>query len=141
PRPCRRSRCTGSRPTSSSASCTATRWRRAWRRRAWRSWAMMILSSPSRKPMGVSFGPSWSSAMHDELGLPQLADGSVVTVGAFDGVHIGHREIVHRLTQRADARGLPALLVTFRPHPLAVVNATAAPMLLTPDEEQIDALV
>lgn len=78
--------------------------------------------------------------MRDDLGFPQLANGSVVTVGTFDGVHIGHRDIVKRLRERADAHGLPALLVTFRPHPLEVVNPSAAPMLLTPDDEQLDAL-
>jgi riboflavin kinase/FMN adenylyltransferase len=78
--------------------------------------------------------------MPDDLGLPQLAQGSVVTVGTFDGVHTGHREIVRRLSERAAARGLPAVLVTFRPHPLEVVNPSAAPMLLTPDDEQLDAL-
>jgi riboflavin kinase/FMN adenylyltransferase len=79
--------------------------------------------------------------MAESHDLPELANGSVVTVGTFDGVHIGHREIVQRLRDLADARGLPAVLVTFRPHPLEIVNPSAAPMLLTPDEEQLDALV
>lgn len=78
--------------------------------------------------------------MGEGPGFPQLAGGSVVTVGTFDGVHVGHRDIVERLRDRAAARGLPALLVTFRPHPLEVVNPSAAPMLLTPDDEQLDAL-
>jgi riboflavin kinase / FMN adenylyltransferase len=77
----------------------------------------------------------------DRDGLPQLAGGCVVTVGTFDGVHLGHRDILRRVQERAAAAGLPAALVTFRPHPLEVVNPTAAPMLLTPDEEQLDALV
>src|SRR5579872_4513203 len=72
--------------------------------------------------------------------LPQLADGTVATVGTFDGVHLGHRDILRRLTERASVLRLPALLVTFRPHPLDVVNPSAAPMLLTPGEEQLDAL-
>lgn len=74
-------------------------------------------------------------------GLPQLAHGCVATVGTFDGVHLGHRDIVRRLHERSAAAGLPALLVTFRPHPLDVVNPSAAPMLLTPGDEQLDALV
>jgi riboflavin kinase/FMN adenylyltransferase len=78
--------------------------------------------------------------MGETPGLPELASGSVVTVGTFDGVHAGHREIVRHLRERADARKLPAVLVTFRPHPLEVVNPSAAPMLLTPDDEQLDAL-
>src|SRR5437868_2716079 len=78
--------------------------------------------------------------MHELEGLPQLADGSVATVGTFDGVHLGHRDILRRLHARAAEENLPAVLVTFRPHPLAVVNPSAAPMLLTPDDEQLDAL-
>jgi riboflavin kinase / FMN adenylyltransferase len=66
--------------------------------------------------------------------------GSVLTVGTFDGVHLGHRDILARLRARADALGLEPIVVTFRPHPLAVVNPSAAPMLLTPDGEQLDAL-
>jgi len=76
----------------------------------------------------------------DDLSLPQLAAGSVITVGTFDGVHLGHRDILRCVAQRAAALGVPGLLVTFRPHPLDVVNPTAAPMLLTPGEEQLDAL-
>jgi riboflavin kinase/FMN adenylyltransferase len=76
----------------------------------------------------------------DELGLPQLAGGSVVTVGTFDGVHLGHRDILRRVAERAAEFDVPGLLVTFRPHPLEVVNPSAAPMLLTPGEEQLDAL-
>ena len=77
---------------------------------------------------------------HDTDGLPRLDHGSVVTVGTFDGLHLGHRDIVRRLEERAEAVGLPPVLVTFRPHPLEVVNPSAAPMLLTPGDEQFDAL-
>jgi riboflavin kinase/FMN adenylyltransferase len=76
-----------------------------------------------------------------DIGLPRLADGCVLTVGTFDGVHLGHRDILRRVHERADALKLPAALVTFRPHPLEVVNPAAAPMLLTPDVEQLGALV
>jgi riboflavin kinase/FMN adenylyltransferase len=81
------------------------------------------------------------SEMVNTSGLPQLAGGCVATVGTFDGVHLGHRDILRRVQERAAAAGLPAALITFRPHPLEVVNPTAAPMLLTPHEEQLDALV
>lgn len=69
-----------------------------------------------------------------------MADGAVVTVGTFDGVHLGHRDILQRTLDRASARGLPSVVVTFRPHPLAVVNPPAAPLLLTPGEEQLEAI-
>jgi riboflavin kinase/FMN adenylyltransferase len=77
----------------------------------------------------------------DSLGLPALACGSVVTVGTFDGVHRGHRDILVRLRERADAHGVPPLVVTFRPHPLEVVQPAQAPRLLTPGDEQLEALV
>lgn len=79
--------------------------------------------------------------MPEANGLPQLASGTVVTVGTFDGVHLGHRDILARLVERARETNCRPLLVTFRPHPLEVVNPSAAPMLLTPEEEQLDALV
>lgn len=74
-------------------------------------------------------------------GLPELANGCVLTVGTFDGVHLGHRDILRRVHERAETLELPPALVTFRPHPLEVVNPAAAPMLLTPDDEQLGALV
>lgn len=80
-------------------------------------------------------------AIEEAAGFPQLVDGAVVTVGTFDGVHLGHRDILRRLHEHASDTACPALLVTFRPHPLEVVNPAAAPMLLTPGEEQLDALV
>jgi riboflavin kinase/FMN adenylyltransferase len=53
---------------------------------------------------------------------------------------LGHRDILRAVRARAAARGLTAAVVTFRPHPLEVVNPSAAPMLLTPDDEQLEAL-
>lgn len=66
--------------------------------------------------------------------------GTVITVGTFDGVHLGHHDILRRVRERAAASNLSPVVVTFRPHPLAVVNPAAAPMLLTPDDEQLEAL-
>jgi riboflavin kinase / FMN adenylyltransferase len=78
--------------------------------------------------------------MLDGSPFPEFGGGSVVTVGTFDGVHLGHRDILARVHERAEAARVPGVLVTFRPHPLAVVNPHAAPLLLTPDDEQSDAL-
>ncbi len=62
------------------------------------------------------------------------------TVGTFDGVHRGHRLVLERLAESAKARGLHAVLVTFDPHPLQVVNPTAAPPLLTVGPEKSEVL-
>jgi riboflavin kinase/FMN adenylyltransferase len=57
--------------------------------------------------------------------------GAVVTVGTFDGVHRGHQAVLAEITRRARVRGGESVVVTFDPHPLAVVNPGAAPPLLT----------
>jgi len=62
--------------------------------------------------------------------------GAVVTMGTFDGVHRGHHAVLAEVTRRARAGGLTSVLVTFEPHPLAVVNPAAAPKLLTLAEEK-----
>jgi len=63
---------------------------------------------------------------------------TVVTVGTFDGVHLGHRAVLEEIARRARASGRTSVLVTFEPHPLEVVNPQAAPLLLTlPDEKRM----
>lgn len=54
----------------------------------------------------------------------------VVTLGNFDGVHGGHREILVAAAQRARTLGLPAAVVTFDPHPTLVVAPERKPLLL-----------
>jgi len=52
-------------------------------------------------------------------------------MGTFDGVHRGHQAVLAEVTRRARAGKLASVLVTFEPHPLAVLNPAAAPKLLT----------
>ncbi len=79
--------------------------------------------------------------MPDERVLPPDVDATIVTVGTFDGVHRGHRLVLERLAARAQATGMRSVLATFSPHPLEIVNPTAAPLLLTVAEEKIEVLV
>lgn len=72
-----------------------------------------------------------------ESGLPEDVEGTVVTVGSFDGVHRGHMEVLREINRRAVSSGLHSILVTFDRHPLTVVRPEAAPGLLTtPDEKK-----
>lgn len=48
---------------------------------------------------------------------PDFPQGSAVTIGNFDGVHLGHKHILQKLKQEADARGLPVVVVIFEPQP------------------------
>jgi riboflavin kinase/FMN adenylyltransferase len=72
-----------------------------------------------------------------DSGLPPDVEGTVVTVGTFDGVHLGHRAVLDEIGNRARRRDMHSVLVTFDRHPLTVVRSDAAPGLLTtPDEKK-----
>ncbi len=75
-----------------------------------------------------------------EPGLPTNHAGTVITVGTFDGVHRGHWMVLEELRQRAGREGLPAVLVTFHPHPLQIVRPDDAPQLLTTPLEKKEIL-
>lgn len=81
-----------------------------------------------------------SAGSSSESGLPPDVAATAVTVGTFDGVHRGHRDVLDRLVTRAAQLDLRSVLVTFEPHPLEVVNAAAAPLLLTVGEEKREVL-
>jgi|SRR5215210_5222954 len=72
--------------------------------------------------------------------LPHLPNGSTVTVGSFDGVHLGHQAVLREIDRRARAADRASVLVTFDPHPLEVVNPGAAPPLLTSGPERLEIL-
>ena len=59
---------------------------------------------------------------------------SFLSVGVFDGVHRGHREIVHRLVRDARSQNAPAVVLTFDPHPASVLTGREIRCLTTPDE-------
>ena len=69
-----------------------------------------------------------------------VREGAVATIGTFDGVHRGHRALLDRLVRRGSALGVPAVVVTFEPHPAEVLRAGSPPALLTPGAERIEAL-
>lgn len=75
-----------------------------------------------------------------EPAIPPHVDGTIVTVGTFDGLHRGHRDLVERMVARARPSGLRSVLVTFDPHPLEVVRPDAAPRLLTAGDERLELL-
>lgn len=62
--------------------------------------------------------------------LPDLT-GSVVTVGVFDGLHLGHQTILDRVLASARRRGLPSVCVTFSVHPRAVLLGEAPRQILS----------
>lgn len=64
---------------------------------------------------------------------------SAVTVGTFDGIHLGHREIIEKLNTVKAAKGLRSVVITFEPHPQIVLrNKTGNIKILTTLEEKLD---
>jgi len=55
----------------------------------------------------------------------------VLTIGVFDGIHRGHAQLISRAVKSASARGVPAVLMTFDPHPMEVVRPGSHPAQLT----------
>jgi riboflavin kinase/FMN adenylyltransferase len=72
--------------------------------------------------------------------FPTRARGAYVTVGNFDGVHRGHRGLIGRLRERADAAGVAALAVTFDPHPVTLLRPDKAPVPLVWPEREVELL-
>ncbi len=59
-----------------------------------------------------------------------------LTIGSFDGVHLGHQEIIRNLTAGAHAMGAPAVVLTFYPHPSQVVHGPRESFYLTFPEQK-----
>jgi riboflavin kinase/FMN adenylyltransferase len=62
----------------------------------------------------------------------QVRRGSVLTIGNFDGVHVGHQEIFRTAREIARAHDTEMVVMTFEPHPVAVLHPERAPGVLTP---------
>ena len=74
----------------------------------------------------------------DECPRPQ--QGTVVTIGAYDGVHRGHREVIATMQRIADDRSYATAVVTFDRHPASVVRPQSAPRLLTNLDQKLELL-
>jgi riboflavin kinase / FMN adenylyltransferase len=68
----------------------------------------------------------------------EVATDTAVTIGVFDGVHIGHRRVISDLIELAASSGSRAGVITFDPHPLAILAPDRAPLMLTSVEQRIE---
>ena len=63
---------------------------------------------------------------------------SIVTLGTFDGVHAGHRSIIHDVRKYAKKRNIQSAVITFDRHPMSVIRPEKAPKLLTTLDEKLE---
>ena len=71
--------------------------------------------------------------------LPQFKN-AVVTIGTFDGVHLGHQKIIEQLKSEAKRIGGETVIITFHPHPRKIVHTGKEVKLITTIEERIELL-
>jgi riboflavin kinase / FMN adenylyltransferase len=64
--------------------------------------------------------------------------GSVVTLGNFDGIHLGHQALVRHTVEESKRLGYPSIVLTFEPHPLKVLAPERAPRLLLTYQDKLD---
>jgi riboflavin kinase/FMN adenylyltransferase len=76
----------------------------------------------------------------DPASCPHPPGGAVVTIGVYDGVHLGHRALIGRVRAMAAELGASSAVVTFDRHPATVVRPESAPLLLTDLEQRIELL-
>ena len=70
----------------------------------------------------------------------EIARPTVVTLGVFDGLHLGHQLIMQTVVQRARTIGAVPTVITFEPHPRALLHPESAPPLLQTFDQKIEAL-
>lgn len=75
-----------------------------------------------------------------DLPYNELARGSVVTIGAYDGLHLGHTQLLDRVIKEAKSRNLPSLLMSFEPTPKEFFAAESPPARLMRFREKFEAL-
>ncbi|MEO6611113.1 MAG: bifunctional riboflavin kinase/FAD synthetase [Chitinophagaceae bacterium] len=62
--------------------------------------------------------------IHYDIAALPVFHNAVITIGTFDGVHMGHRQVIEKLKQEANAVGGETVIITFHPHPRKVVSST-----------------
>jgi riboflavin kinase / FMN adenylyltransferase len=78
--------------------------------------------------------------LRDTQSCPAPPEGSVVTIGAYDGVHLGHRTVIAEVQERARRAGRRSAVITFDRHPAQVIRPDSAPLLLTDVDQKLDLL-
>jgi len=75
-----------------------------------------------------------------DLPFDDMRDGSIVTIGAYDGLHLGHQQLLARMRAAAHARGLPSVVMSFEPMPREFFAAASPPARLMRFREKFEAL-
>ena len=89
----------------------------------------------------MALEPSKMTFIRDVQSLQSFDKRSVVTIGSFDGVHLGHQAILKQVKDRAAEFGLPAVAMTFEPQPQEFFSGEKAPARLMRLRDKVEALL
>jgi riboflavin kinase/FMN adenylyltransferase len=78
----------------------------------------------------------WNGSEYFPKGRPKV----VASIGNYDGVHLGHQEILHQVVGASRSTGLPSLLISFDPHPAAIIAPHRNPKRLQTREQKLNCL-
>ncbi len=70
--------------------------------------------------------------------LAKQVQGSALTLGNFDGVHVGHQHLITQVKKRARIMGLASIVITFDPHPLMVLMGKKNPLFITLNKQKLE---
>ncbi len=87
----------------------------------------------------LALPPIMIQVYRDLLTLPSLKN-AVITIGTFDGVHLGHQQIIKQLAAEAERINGETAIITFHPHPRKIVGGPSVIQLLNTLEEKIELL-
>jgi riboflavin kinase / FMN adenylyltransferase len=91
--------------------------------------------------MTLALEPSKMTFIRDLQSLRSFDQRSVVTIGSFDGVHLGHQAILQQVKEKAAQLKLPSVVMTFEPQPQEFFSGEKAPARLMRLREKVDALL
>ena len=76
--------------------------------------------------------------INDRSGIPDNIQGTVATIGVYDGVHLGHCQLLSQLREKSKEQGLATAVITFDQHPTRVTSPENAPKLLTSFSQKME---
>ena len=76
----------------------------------------------------------------EAVSADEFAGGTVIAIGKFDGVHLGHHALLHRVAAIADSRGLEPLVFTFENNPLSLLRPESCPDSIMSRGQRLEAL-
>ena len=129
-------------PSASTSSATSARWKQKTfdfvAEKVYLDRLTLLVKDNSSYASYPTRGTSLMKIINDLKQIPEPFPNAVVTIGNFDGVHVGHQALFHHVIEKAEGLKGTSVVVTFEPHPLRVLNGMARFPLITLYEQKME---